>query len=288
VAGFYGLVVISFIGRIFFLSAAVILSVGFAAPGARAETRLVLASTTSTQNTGLFDVLIPAYYKWTKLKDVRIDVVAVGTGKAIEIARRGDADLLLVHDREKEDAFIADGYGVDRRDVMYNDFIIVGPPADPAKVKSAKGAADAFKMIAASGHVFVSRGDESGTHAREKKMWKADKVDMKGLKNYLSVGQGMEEALRIADEKQAYALCDRSTYLSQKGTLKGVTLLYEGDPALFNQYGTIAVNPAKFPNTHYKEALDFINYITGPDGQAVIGGFKDKAGHVLFNPNAKK
>jgi tungstate transport system substrate-binding protein len=281
-------VVFNFIRKVLFFSAAVFFVIVSAAPAARAETRLILASTTSTQNTGLFDVLIPAYYKWTKLKDVRIDVVAVGTGKAIEIARRGDADLLLVHDREKEDAFIAGGYGVDRRDVMYNDFIIAGPPSDPARIKSAKGAADAFKMIAASGYVFVSRGDESGTHAKEKKMWKAAGVDMKGLKNYLSVGQGMEETLRIADEKGAYTLCDRSTYLSQKDTLKGVTLLYEGDPVLFNQYGTMAVNPAKFPKTHYNEALDFIGYITGPDGQAVIGAFKDKYGHVLFNPNAKK
>jgi tungstate transport system substrate-binding protein len=254
---------------------------------AMAETRVVLASTTSTQNTGLFDVLLPAYYNWTKMKDVKIDVVAVGTGKAIEIARRGDADILLVHDREKEDAFIKDGYGMDRKDVMFNDFIVVGPPADPAKAKSAKDAADAFKMLAASGVSFVSRGDESGTHAREKKLWKAACVDTALLKGYMSVGQSMEAALRITDEKGAYTLSDRATYLSMKDSLKHVGLLYAGDPALFNQYGVMAVNPAKFPHVHYGIAKDFIEFITGPVGQSVIGGFKDKAGNVLFTPNAK-
>src|SRR5512143_829399 len=188
-------------------------------PGAHAETRVILASTTSTQNTGLFDVLIPDYYKWTKLKDVRIDVVAVGTGKAIEIARRGDADILLVHDKEKEDVFVAEGFGVDRHLVMFNDFVVMGPASDPAGVKKAESAASAFKKMSASGAAFVSRGDESGTHAREKKMWKAAGVDMKGLKNYLSVGHSMEAVLRITDEKDAYTLSDRATYLALKDTL---------------------------------------------------------------------
>jgi len=255
---------------------------------ANAETRVILASTTSTQNTGLFDVLLPAYYNWTKLKDVRIDVVAVGTGKAIETAKRGDADLLLVHDREKEDAFIAEGYGVNRLDVMYNDFVVVGPSSDPAKVKDATSAADAFKRMASAAVPFVSRGDESGTHAREKKIWKAAGVDNASLKGYLSVGQGMEAALRITDEKGAYTLSDRATYRTMKDSLKGITMLYEGDPALFNQYGTIAVNPEKFPHVRYKEAMDFISFITGSAGQKVIGDFKDRHGNTLFVPNAKK
>ncbi|MBI5189505.1 MAG: substrate-binding domain-containing protein [Nitrospirae bacterium] len=255
---------------------------------AQAETRLVLQSTTSTQNTGLFDVLLPAYYRWTKYKDVRIDVVAVGTGKAIENARRGDADILLVHDREKEDAFIAEGFGVNRHNLMYNDFIVVGPPADPAKVKAARSAADAFARMAKAGVGFVSRGDESGTHAREKKLWKAAGVDTAELKGYMSVGQAMEAALRIADEKDAYVLSDRATYRTMKDVgMKFITLLYAGDPALYNQYGVMAVNPAKHPKVHYKEAMDFINFVTGPDGQKVIGNFKDKAGNSLFVPNAK-
>jgi tungstate transport system substrate-binding protein len=256
-------------------------------PNSHAETRVILASTTSTQNTGLFDVLIPAYYKWTKLKDVKIDVVAVGTGKAIEIARRGDADILLVHDKEKEDAFVAEGFGVDRHLVMFNDFVVMGPESDPAGAREAATASAAFKKMSDAGIVFVSRGDESGTHAREKKMWKAAGVDIKGLKGYLSVGQSMEAALRITDEKGAYTLSDRATWLAMKDTLKNIELLYAGDPALYNQYSVMAVNPAKFPSAHYREAKDFISYITGPDGQKLIGGFKDKYGNVLFNPNAK-
>ncbi len=259
----------------------------FAAPASHAETRVVLASTTSTQNTGLFDVLLPAYYKWTKMKDVRIDVVAVGTGKAIETARRGDADFLLVHDKEKEEAFMAAGYGVDRHEVMYNDFVVMGPPSDPAGVAKSKSALDAFRRMSASGVQFVSRGDESGTDAREKKMWKAAGVDFKGLRNYLSVGPGMEETLRIADETGAYTLSDRGTYLTLKDTLKGITLLYGGDPALFNQYAVMAVNPAKYSHVHYDVAEDFIRFVTSSDGQKVIGGFKDKHGNPKFVPNAK-
>jgi tungstate transport system substrate-binding protein len=255
-------------------------------PSSQAETRVILSSTTSTQNTGLFDVLLPAYYKWTKLKDVKVDVVAVGTGKAIEIARRGDADILLVHDKEKEDAFVAEGFGVDRHLVMFNDFVVMGPASDPAGVRTAVSASAAFKKMSDAGAVFVSRGDESGTHAREKKMWKAAGVDIKGLKGYLSVGQSMEAALRITDEKGAYTLSDRATWLAMKDTLKNIALLYAGDQALYNQYSVMAVNPAKFPHTHYREAKDFISYITGPEGQKLIGSFKDKHGNVLFNPNA--
>ncbi|MBI5696327.1 MAG: substrate-binding domain-containing protein [Nitrospirae bacterium] len=276
--------------KLFASVASVIAFVAVVATGspAHAGTRLIMQSTTSTQNTGLFDVLLPAYYKWTKLKDVNIDVVAVGTGKAIENARRGDADILLVHDREKEDAFIADGFGVNRHDLMYNDFIVVGPASDPAKVKAAKTASDAFARMAKAGVQFVSRGDESGTHAKEKKLWKAAGVDVAKLKGYLSVGQGMEDTLRITVEKGAYTLSDRATYQSMRDHgLKGVTLLFEGDKAMFNQYGIMAVNPAKHPAVHYKEAMDFINFVTGPDGQKVIGNFRDKAGNSLFVPNAK-
>lgn len=272
--------------KFFFLTAA-LLFISCSAPFAHATTRVVMASTTSTDNTGLFKVLLPAYYNWTKIKDVRIDVVAVGTGKAIAIARRGDADIVFVHDRVKEDEFIKDGFGVGRRDVMYNEFVITGPASDPAGIKSAKNAAAAFRQIADSGAVFVSRGDDSGTNAREKLLWKASGVSPAGRKNYLSVGQGMEETLRIADEKGAYTLSDKGTYLVSRLHLSATTLLYEGDPGLFNQYGVMAVNPAKYPHVHYDVALDFIEFVTGPAGQKVIGDFRDKNGNPIFVPDAE-
>lgn len=274
--------------KIFALIAAVLLSVMAFSPAARAGTRVVLASTTSTDNTGLFNVLLPAYYAWTKLGDVRIDVVAVGTGKAIEIAKRGDADILLVHDKEKEVKFVAEGWGVKRHEVMYNDFVVVGPRKDPAKVSAAKSASGAFKAIAEKGAPFISRGDESGTHAREKKLWAGAGVGQGSLKNYYSVGQGMEETLRVADEKSAYTLSDRATYNTSRPWLKEIAVVYQGDPGLFNQYSVIAVNPEKYPHVHYDIAQDFIAFLTGPAGQKVIGGFKDSTGAVLFVPNAGK
>ena len=248
---------------------------------------IVLASTTSPQNTGLLDALISGYYRWTKLKDIKVDVVAVGTGAALEIARRGDADMLLVHDPEEEAVFVAEGYGLDRREVMYNDFVILGPSADPAGLKNAGSAAKAFKKISGSGAAFVSRGDESGTHDREKKIWKSAGVDVKHMKEFITVGQGMVSALKMADKLGAYILSDRGTYLTVKDSLKKITLLYEGDPVLNNQYSVMALNPAKHPHALYKEANDFIGFLTGPEGQKLIGGFKDKHGNVLFYPNAK-
>jgi len=274
--------------KIFALVTAALLSAAVFSPAARAETRVALASTTSTQNTGLFDVLLPAYYAWTTHKDVKIDVVAVGTGKAIEIAKRGDADILLVHDKEKEEKFVAEGWGVKRHEVMYNDFVVAGPSRDPAKVSAAKGAVEAFRLIAAKGAPFVSRGDESGTHAKEKKLWAGAGVDVKGLKGYYAVGQGMEETLRIADEKSAYTISDRATYNTSRPGLKDMAIAYQGDPVLFNQYSVIAVNPVKYPHVHHDIAQDFIEFITGPEGQKVIGAFKDGSGGALFVPNAAK
>jgi tungstate transport system substrate-binding protein len=253
-----------------------------------AGTHVVLASTTSTQNTGLLDTLIQAYYSWAKAKykDVRIDVVAVGTGAALEIARRGDADLLLVHDPEAEEAFVSKGYGVDRQEVMYNDFVILGPSKDPAGIRKAGSAVSAFRMIFESGTVFVSRGDESGTHDREKKLWKLAGAEVRHMKGFVTSGQGMLAALKTADGLEAYILSDRGTFLTVRDGLKKITLLYEEDPVLDNQYSVMAVNPAKFPHVFYEAALDFIKFITGPEGQKLIGDFRDKHGNVLFNPNA--
>ncbi|MGC2425205.1 MAG: substrate-binding domain-containing protein [Nitrospirota bacterium] len=246
---------------------------------------IVLASTTSPQNTGLLDILIQEYYKWSGL-GARIDIVSVGTGAALDIARRGDADLVLVHDPEMEKAFVAEGYGIDRREVMYNDFIILGPSQDPAGIKKAGSAAKAFKMISESFAPFVSRGDESGTHDREKKFWKSARVDIKQMKDFITAGKGMVDTLKIADRLNAYILSDRGTYLARKGALKNITLLFEGDPALNNKYSIMAVNPAKHPHVRYSAARDFIEFITGPIGQKVIDGFRDGHGNALFHPIA--
>ncbi len=270
---------------IYILTAAVMLLMVPAVSPA-GETRVVLASTTSTENTGLFKVLLPAYYDWTSHKDVRIDVVAVGTGKAIEIAKRGDADILLVHDRDREEKFVAEGYGVKRHEVMYNDFLILGPHDDPARVSDASNAALAFVLMGDKDVPFVSRGDDSGTNSREKQLWKFAGVDVGKLTNYYAVGQGMEATIRIADEKSAYTLSDRATYNTLRKSLKNIGAMFQGDPALFNQYSVIAVNPKKYPHVHYDIAEDFIRFITGPDGQKVIGGFKDSTGLTLFVPNA--
>ncbi len=252
----------------------------------RAGTHIVLASTTSPQNTGLLDVLIPAYYNWSSLKDVRIDVVAVGTGAALEIARRGDADILLVHDPEVEEIFVAEGFGLDRREVMFNDFVILGPPKDPAGIKTKDSATNAFKAIAEKDAPFVSRGDESGTHDREKKLWKLAGVEVKDMKEFTTVGKGMVDALKTADQLKAYILSDRGTFLSMEGHLKHIGILFSGDPVLKNQYSVMAVNPEKHAHARYKEAKDFIEFITGQAGQKLIGDFKDKHGNVLFKPNS--
>ncbi len=252
---------------------------------AGAADKITCASTTSTQNSGLFEVLLPAFKKAT---GIDVAVVAVGTGQALEIGRRGDADVLFVHDPEKEEKFVAEGYGLARRPVMYNDFIIVGPAADPAKIKGMKDAAAAFKKLADSGFHFVSRGDNSGTNSKELNLWKKAGVDPKGKPDYLEAGQGMENTLRMASEKQFYTLTDRGTWLAVKDKDKlALAIMVEGDPVLFNQYGVIVVNPAKHPNVKVKEATVFADWLTSPAGQKVIGDFKDKHGNQLFTPDAQ-
>jgi tungstate transport system substrate-binding protein len=250
-----------------------------------AETRIRCASTTSTQNSGLFDYILPIFEKKTGIK---IDVVAVGTGAALEIGKRGDADFVFVHAKELELKAVEEGYFVNRHDVMYNDFVIIGPDNDPAKIKGIKSAADAFRKIAESGQSFVSRGDNSGTHTKELSIWKKAGIDPKGQRWYLEVGQGMEKTQRIANEKQAYTLTDRGTWLATKDKDKlEMMIVLEGDPVLFNQYGVMAVNPANREHVKYKESMEFINWLISKEGQQAIASFKDKHGNQLFIPNAK-
>ena len=250
-----------------------------------AETRIRCASTTSTQNSGLFDYILPIFEKKTGIK---VDIVAVGTGAAIEIGRRGDADVVFVHAKEQEIKAVEEGYFVNRHDVMYNDFVIIGPPNDPAKIRGMKSASGVFKKIAESSAFFVSRSDNSGTHTKELSLWKKTGIEPKGQKWYLEVGQGMEKTQRIADEKRAYTLTDRGTWLATKDKDKlEMVIVLEGDPVLFNQYGVMAVNAEKHKHVKYKEAMEFINWIISKEGQHAIASFRDKHGNQLFIPNAK-
>jgi tungstate transport system substrate-binding protein len=250
-----------------------------------AETRIRCASTTSTQNSGLFDYILPLFEKKSGIK---VDVVAVGTGAAIEIGKRGDADVVFVHAKEQELKAVEEGFFVNRHDVMYNDFVVIGPSNDPAKIKGMKTATDAFKRIAESGALFVSRGDKSGTHTKELSLWKKAGIEPVGQKWYLEVGQGMEKTQRIADEKHAYTLTDRGTWLATKDKDKlDMIVVLEGDPSLFNQYGIMAVNPEKIKTVKYKEAMEFVNWIISKEGQDAIASFKDKNNNQLFIPNAK-
>ena len=250
-----------------------------------AETRIRCASTTSTQNSGLFDYLLPLFEKKTGIK---VDVVAVGTGAALEIGKRGDADVVMVHARELELKAVQEGWFVHRHDLMYNDFVIIGPVDDPVKIKGMTSAAAAFRKIAEKGGKFVSRGDKSGTHTMELAIWKKAGVDPQGQKWYLEAGQGMEKTQRLANEKQAYTLTDRGTWLATKDKDKlDMAVVLEGDPVLFNQYGVMAVNPEKYKHAQYQEAMQFINWLISPEGQQAIGAFKDKNGNQLYIPNAK-
>jgi len=254
--------------------------------GAFAQERLRLATTTSTENSGLLSVLLPPFEKILNLK---VDVVAVGTGKAIKLGENGDADVILVHARSMEDKFVNDGYGVNRRDVMHNDFVIVGPTADPAGVKHAKTASEAFSKIAAKQSMFVSRGDQSGTHKMELGLWGKAGIKPSGSW-YLESGCGMGEVLVIANEKSAYTLTDRGTYLAfQMGKKIDLPVLCEGDLVLFNPYGIIAVNPERHPHVDYVKAMALIGWMTGQQGQKIIKEFgKDTFGEPLFSPDAIK
>ncbi|HTZ18150.1 MAG TPA: substrate-binding domain-containing protein [Dissulfurispiraceae bacterium] len=249
----------------------------------KAKTKLIIASTTSTQNSGLFDILIPAFEKSSRY-DLRVEVIAVGTGKAIKIAKQGQADMLFVHDPFREEKFVAEGYGVNRRAVMHNDFVIVGTDKDPAKIRRAKSAIEAFEDIASKGELFVSRGDDSGTNIKELDIWEDAGISPKGKAWYYETGAKMGDTLLTADEKKAYTITDMGTFLNYE-TKIGLKILFKGDALLRNNYSVISVNPDKFPNIKYREAMDFISFVTAPEGQMIVAKYV-KHGINLFYPDA--
>jgi tungstate transport system substrate-binding protein len=246
------------------------------------EKVLRLSTTTSTDNSGLLPYLLPAFEAKT---GIQVKVIAVGTGKALELGKNGDVDVCLVHARKLEDEFVAQGWGVDRRDVMYNDFIVAGPISDPAGVKGSHDVIAAFRKIASSNVKFISRGDNSGTDVMEKDYWKQAGTRPGGA-NYVSAGLGMGEVLNMAAEMKAYTLTDRATYGAYQAKT-GLGIAVEGDRRMFNPYGIIAVNPEKHKGINNKGAEQLIDWITSPEGQARIASFKP-AGQQLFFPSAKK
>jgi tungstate transport system substrate-binding protein len=252
------------------------------APLPGAGKTLKMATTTSTQDSGLLTVLVPQFKTETGYD---LQVIAVGSGAAMDLGAKGDVDVLLVHSRAAEDKFIADGFGVNRKDVMHNDFIVIGPASDPAKIKGMTDSVAAFKLIAAAKAPFISRGDNSGTNTKELSIWKAAGITPTG-DWYKNVGMGMGDAYRVANELNAYLLIDRATYLALKANYK-LELMLEGDKPLLNPYGVIAVNKAKFANVDIDGANIFIDWITSAKIQQLIADFgKDKYGQSLFYPDA--
>ena len=253
------------------------------APGRAQEKFIVVASTTSTEQSGLFGDLLPAFEKDT---GIRVRVVAVGTGQALDIGRRGDADVVFVHDRPAEDKFMAENEGVRRYPVMYNDFVLVGPKGDPAKIGGGKDILEALRKVAAARAPFVSRGDKSGTHAAELRYWKAAGVDLDAVKGpwYRDTGSGMGPALNTAASMGAYILADRGTWLSFRNRAD-LAILVEGDRRLFNQYGVMLVNPDKHASVKKDLGQVFVDWLVSPRGQAVIAGYRID-GEQLFFPNA--
>lgn len=243
---------------------------------------IVMASTTSTEQSGLFGHLLPEFKKAT---GIDVKVVAVGTGQAIDMGRRGDADVLFVHDQVAEEKVVAEGFAIKRFPVMYNDFVLIGPAADPAKVKG-KDIVQALKKINAANAGFISRGDKSGTHAAELRYWKTAGVEPTAFSGYKACGCGMGPALNMAASLGAYVLADRGTWLSFKNRAD-LSVLVEGDTRLFNQYGVMVVNPAKHPQTKVAEAQKFVDWVISPVGQGVIAAYKIN-GEQLFFPNATK
>jgi len=261
---------------IFRLSIVTLTLLAFFCTGALADQRLKLSTTTSTDNSGLLDALLPAF---EQKYDCKVDVIAVGTGKAIKLAAAGDVDVTMVHARSKEDKFVNDGNGVNRRDVMYNDFVVIGPKNDPAGIKSAKTATEAFEMLAAAKAKFISRGDDSGTHTKEKILWKEAGVTPVG-DWYVEAGQGMGNVITMANELQGYTISDRGTFIAYEDKIE-LPVLFSGDAALFNPYGVIAVNPKLHPHVNYELAMSFIAFLTSPEGQKTIADFR-KNGQALF------
>ena len=265
------------------LLASVVLLAPLAAPLAKAQTTtIVVSSTTSTEQSGLFAHLLPAF---KKASGIDVKVVALGTGQALDMARRGDADVVFVHDQVGEEKFVAEGFGLRRLPVMYNDFVLIGPKADPAGTRG-KDIVVALGKVAAAHAPFVSRGDKSGTHAAELRFWKVSNLEARKGYGYRECGCGMGPALNIAASQGAYVLADRGTWLNFKNRAD-LTVLVEGDHRLFNQYGVMVVNPAKHPHVKQVEAQKFVDWVTSAAGQAAIADYKI-GGEQLFFPNAGK
>ncbi|MBI3436465.1 MAG: substrate-binding domain-containing protein [Proteobacteria bacterium] len=256
-----------------------------ATPGVAQEKSIVLASTTSTQDSGLFGYLLPKFKAKT---GIDVKVVAQGTGQALETGRRGDADVLLVHARAQEEKFVAQGFGVKRQAVMYNDFVIVGPKSDPVGIRSGADVAAALRAIKERQSPFISRGDKSGTHGAELRLWKAAGIDIATAKGawYKEIGQGMGATLNTASAINAYTLSDRATWISFKNRGE-LEIAVAGDRRLFNQYGVILVNPTKFAHIHKQAGQIFIDWLTGPQGQGAIAAYTIN-GQQLFFPNADR
>ena len=266
---------------------AAMLATGIALPAwaAPAQKNLILATTTSTQDSGLLDVLNPLFEKKT---GYFVKTISVGSGQAMAMGQKGEADVLLVHSPDAEKKFMADGFGVDRLLVMHNDFIVLGPSADPAAIKSAKTTPEAFKKIAAAGALFLSRGDNSGTHSKEKGVWKAAGISPAGQKWYQETGLGMGQTLNVVNEKNGYTLADRGTYLAMKKNLN-LAILKEGDPILLNIYHVIGVNPAKWPKVNTAGAKAFSDFMVSSEVQGIIKTYGvEKYGSPLFFPDAGK
>ena len=266
---------------------ALALAAALVLPGLAAaqERSIVVASTTSTEQSGLFGWLLP---KFTAKTGVVVKVVAVGTGQALDIGQRGDADVVFVHDRPAEDRFMAEGQGVKRFDVMYNDFVVLGPKSDPAHIGGGKDVVEAFRKIAAARQTFISRGDRSGTNEAELRIWQAAGLAVDPARNpwYRSIGQGMGPALNMASASDGYLLSDRGTWLSFKNRGQ-LAILVQGDKRLLNQYGVMLVNPAKHPQVKAKDGQAFVDWLISPEGQKTIADYKI-GGEQLFFPDAAK
>lgn len=264
---------------------AALLLAGVTPQAGAASKSIILATTTSTQDSGLLDVLIPIFEKESGYS---VKTIAVGSGQAMAMGKKGEADVLLVHSPDAEKRFIAEGSGINRRLVMHNDFVIVGHPGDPARIHGAKTSAEAIRKIAQAGAVFLSRGDNSGTHAKEKGLWKAAGIAPEGEKWYQQTGLGMGQTLNVAAEKKGYTLADRGTYLALRKTL-GLAIVVEGDPLLLNVYHVIEVNPAKWPKVNAAGARAFADFMVSGKVQDIIARFGvDKFGAPLFFPDAGK
>lgn len=239
-----------------------------------------MSTTTSTENSGLLAALLPPF---ERAAGCTVHVIAVGTGKALRLGEAGDVDVVFVHARELEDRFVAEGHGIDRKDVMYNDFVLLGPPSDPAGVAGATDPPDALRRIGASAALFISRGDRSGTHRKERELWRAAGIVPQGSW-YREAGQGMGEVLEMAFQKRGYTLSDRATYIAFRSRTD-LAILFQGDARLRNPYGVIAVNPARHPHVRYELARKFIAFLTGPEGRRILEEFR-VGGEPLFFPAA--